>query len=430
MLSKQVDLQEILLQMVKSEVKPAIGCTEPIAVAYAAAAAKNYTKGKIEKVSVKTSLSIYKNGKSVIIPGTSEYGLDLAASLGITAGDAESGLCVLKNVDKQTITEAKLMISKGKVSVEPKHDGEKIFIEVNVISDNNVRVVISRYHTHIESIEVDGRCIYNDLKSRSEEASEEVIKSLTFKEIREIAEEIKFDRISFVLDGIDMNMKAAEEGLKKTSGLNMGAGLLNLQRHNMISNDTSMMARILTAAGADFRMGGGNLPIMTSGGSGNQGLGIILPIAVVGNSGGYSKDKIARALFFAHCVNIFIKSYVGKLSSLCGCAIAAGVGASAGITWMLGGSDEQIAGAAQNILANLTGMICDGAKESCALKLSTSAGEAVISSYLAFSNIIVPKKIGIVSGKVEDTIVNVEKLCKSGLNKTDEVIVDMLEFAK
>jgi L-cysteine desulfidase len=425
-LSKKAANIPTLIEMVKAEVTPAIGCTEPVTIAFAVATAGQHIKGEIKSVKVKTSLNIYKNGKSVIIPGTNECGPELAAALGSVLGDVEDGLCVFKNVNEVSLMKAKLMIKENKVSVEPLQGSHGIYVEVILEGDNNVRVVLNNCHTHIQSIEIDGKIIFEDIISEVTGITKEILKRLTFKEIRNITEEVSFNDISFVLEGIPMNMKAAEEGLNKTSGFNMGVGLQRLQQSMGGTCDPSMKARILTAAGADFRMAGGSLPIMTSGGSGNQGLCVILPIAVVGERSGCSQDKIARALFFAHSVNIFVKSYIGKLSSLCGCAIAAGVGATVGITWMLGGTDEQIAGAADNMLANLTGMICDGAKASCSMKLSTSAGEAVLSAYLACTDVIVPKNTGIISSSVEQTIKSVETLCRDGLKQTEEVLVQIL----
>lgn len=425
-MNTKTDILHTLIEMVKDEVQPAIGCTEPATVAFAVATAGRYLKGKIKEIKIKTSLNIYKNGKSVIVPGTNECGLELASALGFVLGDAENGLCVFKNVNEISLMRAKIMIKENQISVEPLQGCHGIYVEALLKGDNNVRVVLNNCHTHIQSIEVDDKYIFEDILNETTESPKEILKSLTFKEIRNITEEASFDDISFLLEGITMNMKAAKEGLNKTSGFNLGSGLQKLQESTGGNCDPSMKARILTAAGADFRMAGGTFPIMTSGGSGNQGLCVILPVAVIAENIGCSQDKIAKALFFAHSINLFVKSYIGKLSSLCGCAIAAGVGATVGITWMLGGTDEQIAGAANNMLANLTGMICDGAKESCSMKLSTSAGEAVLSAYLAYTNIIVPKNTGIISGSVEQTIRSVETLCKDGLKQTEEVLVQIL----
>lgn len=212
-----------------------------------------------------------------------------------------------------------------------------------------------------------------------------------------------------------MNKKAANVGIRDKNGLQIGSTLTKLNEEGKLSIGVPMKARILTAAAADTRMGGGSNPIMSSGGSGNQGIGVILPIAVVAEENNVDEETLIRAVFFAHCINKYVKIYTGKLSSMCGCAIGAAVGASAAISWMLGGNDKQISGACNNVLANLTGMICDGAKESCALKLSTSAEEAVIAAYLANENIIVSSKTGIIGQSIEDTIKNVGILCKDSI---------------
>lgn len=416
-----------LIELVREEVKPAIGCTEPVAVAVAAAVARKYFHTTIERVKVKVCLSIYKNGKCVMIPGTDECGLPLAAALGVVAGDPESGFNVFKNVDGRAIDEARKMLAEGIVTVEPVLGVEGIFVEVLLEGQGQkTAAVLKHSHTHIERVEVNDLIVYQDKSGEERVYKEDPLWGLTFKDLKEIAEKIDFQDISFILEGVEMNKKAAEQGLQKNKGLTIGSGLKKLMNLGKLGADPVLQARILTAAGADFRMGGGNCPVMTSGGSGNQGLGVILPIAVVGEEKNVTDEQLARAIFFAHTINLFVKKYTGKLSALCGCAIAAGIGASAGIAWILGGDDNQIAGAVKNMLANLTGMICDGAKESCALKLSTSAGEAVISAYLSCSGVIVPAGTGIIGNTAEETIQNIGLLCERGLTKADEVLVDIL----
>lgn len=421
------DIINLLLEMVKQDTIPAIGCTEPVAVAYASSAAKKYSEGPIKSISVIVSLSIFKNGKSVIIPNTNEYGLDLAAALGAICGNPDDGLCVFKNVNDEHINMAHDMISKKIVNISWAADSSDVFVKVIINSNNNVEVVLKNSHSHIETIRVDDELVYEDISKADKKMEVDFLEKLTFTEIREICEEIDIDHLKFIEEGIQMNMLAAHQGLKNKKGLGWGATLLSLQNKGRLSTDASQRARILTAAGADIRMGGGDCPIMTSGGSGNQGLGVIIPIVVVAEDRGIEKEKLYRAIFYAHIINKFVKQYTGKLSALCGCAIAAGVGASAAITWMLGGNDRQIAGSVQNMIANLTGMICDGAKETCALKLSTSAGEAVISAYLACENVIAKANTGILGGTVEETIRRLGVLCKKGLVSTNEVIVEMME---
>ncbi|MCB5559520.1 L-cysteine desulfidase family protein [Anaerosalibacter bizertensis] len=420
------DFEDTLLKMVKKETIPAIGCTEPVAVAYASAVAKKYLNGKVNKIRVNVSLNIFKNGKFVIIPKTSESGLELAAALGAVCGVVEEGLCVLKNVNEEYIKIAKNMVKEEKIILLMENNTPHVYVKVVMENEkNNVEVILKDSHDHIEKVKLNGKVVYEDVLDE-EKNSSDFLKQFTLKEFREICESISIEKLDFIEDGIEMNKAAAEKGIEHKSGLGLGCGLSKFQQEGKVGNNPFMKARILTAAGADFRMGGGDCPIMTSGGSGNQGLGVILPIVAVYEYGDIEREKLIRAIFYGHIINKFVKSYVGKLSALCGCAISAGVGASAAITWMLGGNDEQISGSVQNMLANLTGMVCDGAKETCTLKLSTSAGEAVLSSYLALDNIIVKPDNGILGTTAEETIENIGVLSSKGMSNTDKVIVDIM----
>lgn len=422
------DCMKEVLNMIKEETIPAIGCTEPVAVAFAAAFAKKYLKGDIHKMDILVSKNIYKNGKSVIIPNTNEWGLDLAAALGIFGGDPNDGLLILKNVNLDTISEAHKMIDEGRITVNYIQKSPDIYVSVILTNyDEKVELVLSGKHNHITQVLYNGHLVYEDQLIDADTSSYNLLKNLTFKEMRKIAEDIHIKELEFIQDGVDMNKKAAENGLLGEKGLKLGATLNSLQNSGKIQVDSSTKARILTAASADARMGGSDSPIMTSAGSGNQGLGVVLPITVVAEDNNVEREKLLRAVFFAHMINKYVKIYTGKLSAMCGCAIAAGIGSSSAIAWMLGGDDEEISGAATNMLSNLTGMICDGAKETCSLKLSTSAGEAVISALLALEGIIVKPNVGIVGSSIECTIKNVGTLCKEGLIQVDDVIVGIIQ---
>ncbi|MBZ2174611.1 L-serine ammonia-lyase, iron-sulfur-dependent, subunit alpha [Schnuerera sp. xch1] len=417
-----------LLWTIKKDIFPAIGCTEPIAVAYAAAVANKYLTGNMDSMLIKVSKNIFKNGKFVVVPSTNEYGLDLAGALGALVGDPEKGFMVLKDVNEDVIESAHQIIDSGKIKSEYVEGDSDVYVDIVVNSYSDVvEVELKDSHTHIEKIVVGGETVYEAKLSNDNIVSCEFLKNMTFKEIREVCEIIPLEKLEFIQEGIDMNKKAAERGISENKGLNIGATLKRLLEKKRLSMDAPTKARILTAAAADIRMGGGCCPIMTSGGSGNQGLGVVLPIMVVAEDEGIERERLIRAVFLGHIVNKFVKTYTGKLSGMCGCAIAAGIGASAGISWMLGGKDEQISGTCNNMLANLTGMICDGAKESCALKLATSASESVISAYLANENIIVKNNVGIIGENIEETIKNTGILCKEVFTHADEVIVDMIK---
>lgn len=421
------EIKKKLLLLVKSETKPAVGCTEPVAVALAAATANKYLKGSFEMLDIKVSKNIYKNGKSVTIPNTHECGINIAAALGVLCGDSEAGLLVFKDVTEEYVIKAKKLIMDEKVKVTPIYEGDTVFVEINLRNhEDEVIVVLRGSHTNIESVKVNGEFIIEKKNQDMDNSVDsEFIKDLTINQIREASETIDINDLTFILDGVKMNKEAAMEGLRRDSGLKWGASLLKLQKEGKISKDASTTARILTAAGSDLRMSGGGCPIMTSGGSGNQGLGVILPIAVVAEDSNIAEEKLIRAVFLAHSINIFVKKYTGKLSAMCGCAIAAGIAAAVGITWMLDGTEEQLEGAVQNMLANLTGMLCDGAKESCAMKLSTSSAESVLSAYLALNDTVVPIKTGIIGDTVEKTIRNLETLCKDAFVKVDDAMIDI-----
>ncbi|MCS4471681.1 serine dehydratase subunit alpha family protein [Clostridium botulinum] len=425
-LSKE-EISERLLELIKDETKPAIGCTEPVAVAFTVATGKKYMAGEVLKIDLKVSKNILKNGKSVTIPNTEVCGLDIAGALGGICGDPEEGLFVFKNVNKDYLDKAREMIKNKVVTLNPIENTDPVFVEATLKGEKDeVIAILEGGHTNIERIIVNGKIAFEkDNKNEKDNKDCDFMKELSLKDIREITEDISIEKLGFIMDGIEMNKEAAKEGLKRQKGLTLGSSLLKLQQEGKLGKDSATIARILTAAGSDLRMGGGMCPIMTSGGSGNQGLCVILPITVVAEDIKAPKEKLQRAVFFGHAVNNFVKKYTGKLSAICGCAIAAGIGATAGITWLLGGKDKEINGAILNMLANLTGMVCDGAKGSCAIKLSTSASEAVISAYLALNDIIVPNNTGIIGNTVEDTINNLGMLCKDGFYKADDVMLSI-----
>jgi len=420
-------LMSQIIQVVKKDVFPALGCTEPIAVAYASAVARKHFNGIVDNILIYVSKNIYKNGKSVMIPNANESGLDLAGALGFLSGNPDRGFMVLENIDEEAIKSAHEMIKLGKVKIEYLNDSPDVYVDVKVSGpDCIVEVELRDSHTHIEKITVNGRVVYEAKEDKNESLSLDFLKDLTLKDIRQACETIPIEELEFIEDGIKMNKKAAEVGMNEPMGMKMGYTYLKLLKENKLGNDASMKARILTAAACDMRMSGGNCPVMTSGGSGNQGLGVVIPIVVVAEEQGIDKEKMLRAVFFGHLVNRYVKTFTGKLSGMCGCAIAAGIGASAGITWMLGGDDDQISGACTNMLANLTGMLCDGAKETCALKLSTSAGEAVISAYLASEGLVIRNNVGIIGNTIEETIHNVGVLARKGFNHIDDLVIDMI----
>lgn len=419
-----------LIKIVKTDSSKALGCTEPVAVAYCAnVAANEIDKEKIKKVEIIVSKSIYKNGKFVKIPKTGKFGLDLAAALGIVVDKCDDGFMIFSDVDENSIKSAEKLLQEKEFSVKFKQDTESVYVDIKIETENgNSEAIIKHAHTNIYEIQKNGEIIYKQEEKEVEEKrdAEFDIKKLSFKALKDIIDEAPYEKIAFVLEGIEINKEAAEEGLKGR-GSSLGKTLNELKEKEVLPDNFVTEARIMTAAAADMRMGGGKCPIMTSGGSGNQGIGVILPIAITAEEEQVDEERLAKAIFFAHCINRYVKEYSGKLSGICGCAIGAAIGSAAGITWMLGGTDEQIAGACTNIYANLTGMICDGAKESCAMKLSTTAEESIIAAYLSLNGVISDKNVGIVGDTIEETIQNIGKLSHGAFTKVDDLMLEILD---
>lgn len=420
---EMTDIMRKLVKTIEEETVPALGCTELGAVAYAAAFAKEYLKEDLLKLEIKVSKYIAKNGMSVLIPNTREKGLDLVGALGFLSGKSKDGLMVLKNVNDDYLLKAKELISNKIISLEHMNNTPDVYVEVVAKGKNKVvKVILKDSHDHIYKITVNNKIVYENYILTKDD-SVDFFNDLSILKIKEMIELIPIEKLNFIEDGINMNMEAARIGISEANGLQIGLTLNRLNDEGKLNMGTPMKARILTAAAADSRMGGAGCPIMSSGGSGNQGLGVILPIVVVAEDNDIDENRLLRAIFFAHAINKYVKIYTGKLSSMCGCAIAAAVGSSAAISWMLGGNDKQITGACDNVLANLTGMICDGAKESCALKLSTSADESVIASYLANENIIVESNVGIIGTDIDETIKNVGMLCENNLYNMESIVI-------
>lgn len=420
-------IENELINIVGEDSTKAIGCTEPVAVAYAANVASSYINNDdISKIILKVSKNIYKNGKAVKIPNTGNHGLDLAASLGAFTNESKKPFLVFSNLTDKEIDKARNFTKANNVDVNYIDNVPDIYIEARLITkDNDVTSIISNSHSHVSKIIKNGEVIIDNPFIKDKKSSFS-IKNMTFEQLAAIVRNMDINDIDFVLEGIYVNMDAAQEGLKGY-GLNLGKKLNELKENNILPDNFITDTRILTAAAADMRMGGGPLPIMTSGGSGNQGVGIILPIYMVAKQENLDDDTLARGLFFAHIINRYVKEYAGKLSGLCGCAIGAAIGSCAAIAFMLGGGEEEIAGACTNIFANITGMICDGAKESCSMKLSTSAEESIIAAYLALNGVVSQANVGIVGKNIEETIANIGELSHQGFKTADEVILEIID---
>ncbi|MEW9122230.1 MAG: L-serine ammonia-lyase, iron-sulfur-dependent, subunit alpha [Thermotaleaceae bacterium] len=422
-------LEDLIIKILRKEVVPAIGCTEPVAVALACAKAKELiNESGITAMEVFVSPNIYKNGLAVGVPPTDEVGLYIAAALGYIGGKSEKGLQVLEDIKKEEIDLAKELVKSGKVLLNIQDTTEKVYIETRLHSENSTaKVIIKGRHDQFVYLENQGQVMEERLdESREILETENLLYHIKIRKIIEAIEKIPYSSIAFMLDGLAMNEKVAMAGLQEKVGMGVGYSFLQNIRKGILCDDLMNHAKMLTAAASDVRMSGLKIPVMSSNGSGNNGLTAILPIAAYRRKFDVSDERLARALAMSHIINSYIKNYIGRLSVLCGCGVAAGTGAGVAIAWLMGGTIHQIEGVIKNILGDISGMICDGAKVGCALKLSTSTSSAIQAALLAIDNYVIPAGNGIIAETVEDTIKNLKVLSSEGMTRTDAVILNVM----
>ena len=429
-----MNLGNRIIEILKREVVPAIGCTEPVSVALACAKARELLNNReVRYIEVLVSPNIYKNGLAVGVPNTGEVGLDIAGALGFVAGNSKKGLQVLSSIDKKEVELAKALLRNDKLLLDLKDTQEKVYVEViaHGYRGNHSRVIIKNKHDEFVYLESEGEVIKDVLNiDISRKVEENNFYNTRIGSIIEEIEKISYEDLDFLLEGFNMNEKIATFGLENKSGMGVGYTLYKNIKKGILSDDIMNHAKMLTAAASDVRMSGVDMPVMSSNGSGNNGLTAILPIVAYQNKFPTSYERLARALAISHIMNSYVKYYIGRLSALCGCGVAAGVGAGAALTWLMGGNIVQIEGSIKNILGDISGMICDGAKVGCALKLSTSASVAVQGALLAMDNQIIPAGNGIVAETVEETIKNLHVLSTEGMKTADGAILSVMRKSK
>lgn len=424
--------QALLIDLLKKEILPTMGCTEPGAVALAAAYAREALKEEtVKKINVTVNANVYKNGVAVGIPGTGETGFFIAAALGVIKGYPERQLAVLADVLPRELEKAREMVAQNIIEVQVDEEKESLWIQVRLETDRGwSQAVIAEKHTQVISIQRNGEELFSQGSLQEGEGLDhrQVLKGddLRIVHLVEAVEAMPLEQLEFLFAGVEMNLLAAKAGIEKRLGMGIGAVYDEMVDNGLMSKDLVNYAKILTAAAADARMSGESVAVMSSAGSGNHGITVILPVYAVADKLGAPREKLLRAVALSHLITVYIKIYTGSLSALCGCAVAAATGATAAITWLMGGQITQMEAAMKNLIANLTGMICDGGKVGCALKLSTAAATAVESSLLAQKNIVVPDTNGIIADGIEQTIRNLGKISNPGMIVTDKVILDVM----
>ncbi|SCC68056.1 serine dehydratase subunit alpha family protein [Kosakonia oryziphila] len=424
-------LWQRFIRAVQEEVKPALGCTEPISLALAAAVAASELKGSVERIDAWVSPNLMKNGLGVTVPGTGMAGLPIAAALGAMGGNPGAGLEVLKDASAQAIADAKAMLKAGKVTVMLQQPCDDIlFSRAKLYSQEGwACVTIIGGHTHIVRIETETGVKFTQdvgVGTDEQESPLAVLSETSLQEILEFVNTVPFDAIRFILDAARLNGALSQEGLRGTWGLHIGATLEKQCARGLLANDLSTAILIRTSAASDARMGGATLPAMSNSGSGNQGITATVPVMVVAEHFGASDEKLARALMLSHLSAIYIHHQLPRLSALCAATTAA-MGAAAGMAWLMDeGQYSTISMAISSMIGDVSGMICDGASNSCAMKVSTSASAAWKAVLMALDNTAVTGNEGIVAHNVEHSIANLCALACHSMQQTDKQIIGIM----
>ena len=415
-----------IIDLIHREVIPAIGCTEPIAVALCVARARETLCAEPERITVRLSANILKNAMGVGIPGTGMIGLPIAVALGALVGRSEYQLEVLRDVTPEAVERGRRMIDEKRIAITLKEDiSEKLYIETEVeASGHRAVAIIAGGHTSFVYVARDGEVLL-DKRDAAASDEEEGEVPLTLRRVWEFAMTTPLDEIRFILESQRLNKAAAEHAFAGEYGHCVGR-TLRCDRERRVMGD-SLFTRILsyTSAACDARMAGEMVPVMSNSGSGNQGIAATLPVAVYAGETGATEEQTIRALMLSHLTVVYIKQSLGRLSALCGCVVAA-TGSSCGITYLMGGSYDQAAAAVKNMIANLTGMICDGAKPSCAMKLMSGVSTAVLSAMMAMDGRCVSPVEGIIEEDVDKCIRNLTDIGRDGMDETDRLVLHIM----
>ena len=429
-----------IIGLIKKEVKPALGCTEPIAVALAVAKAMEILEDKCPDcgpewrysdtyaIRVEVSGNILKNGMGVGIPGTGMVGLHIAAALGAVCGKSSYGLEVLHDLDEKSISHSKEMVDKGVVTVALAETDHKLYVKA-IITDTCGRsssTVIEDDHDNIAETRFGDIVLSSSHKEDTNTDQKSTLDyHLTVKEIFDFACSVAYEDIEFILESRTLNMALAQEGLRGNYGLRVGQAICASANREVFGEDFLSYAMALTAAASDARMAGCTLAAMSNSGSGNQGITVTMPVIAYSIKYGTSDEELARALVLSHLIAIHIKGYLGKLSALCGCVIAS-TGSSCGLVYLRGGDYEQVCSAIKNMIGNISGMVCDGAKVGCAMKVASGVSSALQSAVLAREGMCISEHDGIIEKDIEKTIQNLGRIGSVGMQHTDDMILNIM----
>lgn len=420
-------IRERIISLVNKEVVPAIGCTEPMAVALCTAKAATTLGRRPDRIEVFLSPNMLKNAMGVGIPGTGMIGLPIAVSLGALIGKPEYELEVLKDLTPATLEQGKRYINDADIDIKLKQGNvDKLYIEVVCRAGSDMATaIISGSHTHFVYVERNGEVVMDNRGGHGGSDEEEDDIQLNFRLVYDFATTAPLDEISFILKTKEYNMKAAEESIKGNYGHCLGKTMDRPLSHGIFGDNIFSHILSRTASACDARMGGAMIPVMSNSGSGNQGICATNPVVVYAMENENTEEELIRALMLGHLTAIYIKQSLGKLSALCGCVVAS-TGSSCGITYLMGGDYTRICNSVKNMVANLTGMICDGAKPSCALKISSGVSTALLSALLSMEGKCVTSAEGIVDDDVDKCIHNLTSIGADAMRATDDMVLDIM----
>ncbi|MBO4659287.1 MAG: serine dehydratase subunit alpha family protein [Prevotella sp.] len=422
--------RQAIIQLIHEQVVPAVGCTEPIAVALCVAKASELLGETPEAVELQLSANIVKNAMGVGIPGTGMIGLPIAVALGALIGKSEYQLEVLKDCDRAAVARGRQFIDEGRINIALEEDDpDKLYIRaVCRACGHESEAIIKEQHTHFVFLRFDNDVTLDERDSVHADEEQGVL-PLTLRKVYDFATTTDIEDISFILEAKRLNEAASDDGLRENYGHQLGKTLCSPLGKGIMGE--SIFSKILsrTSCACDARMAGAMIPVMSNSGSGNQGICATMPVVVFAEENHNTEEELIRALTLSNLAAIYMKQNLGSLSALCGCVVAS-TGSSCGITYLMGGGYDEVCWAVKNMIANLTGMICDGAKPSCALKLTTGVGTAVMSAMLAIQHKHVTSVEGIIDDDVDQSIRNLTAIGSRGMDLTDRYVLDIMTNKK